>query len=380
MVFAKTSEKKANTNNATRSSETVFVTRNDLDLRRYFNTMAKIYSVDNLFDVENLSLGNPITKSGGYFMKFVAGKNTPLYFQSPECYVKQGAIKSGKKMLFDLVFSNENDDVFLSWLDNLEEKTRKILFDNRDKWFETPLDQHDIESSMMSPYKPYKLGKCFLVRAGVPMTLDTCDLKIYDENEQETDISNVVDGTKCLVIFEFRGIRCSIRSFQFEIEIKQMLLVKPTNLFDKCIVRPKTAIHTKDEFSKEVIEEAEVETTAVETKEDEVVQEPDVVELGLKEEAITLANIEDPLVENPPEIEELDLGKLSEEVEPDKIQLKPKQDIYLKLYREAREKAREAKMVALRNYLEAKRIKNTYFLEDMSESDEDFQIDEVSPN
>jgi hypothetical protein len=45
--------------------------------------------------------------------------------------------------------------------------------------------------------------------------------------------------------------------------------------------------------------------------------------------------------------------------------------VYYKLYKEAREKAREAKQIALANYLEAKRIKNTYLLEDMSESDED---------
>jgi len=340
--------------------------------------MAKIYSVDTLFECDNLSLGKPITKSGGYFMKFIAGKNTPLYFQSPECYVKQGAVKSGKKMFFDLVFSNENDDVFLSWLDSLEEKTRQILFDNRDKWFETPLDQHDIESSMMSPYKPYKLGKCFVVRAGVPMTLDTCDLKIYDENEQETDISNVVDGTKCLVIFEFRGIRCSIRSFQFEIEIKQMLLVKPTNLFDKCIVRPKSVSDSKP---KPDIKEEEFSESVV----------SDPIWVDQTEETTTLANVEDvgegyelehtTTLPTSPEIEELDLGKLLEVVEPTKeenenIQLKPKHDIYLKLYREARHKAREAKMIALRNYLEAKRIKNTYFLEDMSESDEDFYMTE----
>jgi hypothetical protein len=353
--------------------------------------MAKIYSVDTLFECENLSLGNPITKSGGYFMKFVAGKNGPLYFQSPECYVKQGAVKSGKKMFFDLVFSNENDDVFLSWLDSLEEKTRQILFDNRDKWFETPLDQHDIESSMMSPYKPYKLGKCFLVRAGVPMTLDTCDLKIYDENEQETDVSNVVDGTKCLVIFEFRGIRCSIRSFQFEVELKQMLLVKPTNLFDKCIVRPKTVSDTKLNNKTEI-------KTIPKTKPEEdfsesvvLVKENAPILVDQIEETTTLANMEEPddsyeleqtsVIPEPPEIEELDLGKLLEVVEPTKeenenIQLKPKHDIYLKLYREAREKAREAKMIALQNYLEAKRIKNTYFLEDMSESDEDFYMTE----
>jgi hypothetical protein len=53
------------------------------------------------------------------------------------------------------------------------------------------------------------------------------------------------------------------------------------------------------------------------------------------------------------------------------IQLKKRNDVYYKLYKEAREKAREAKQVALANYLEAKRIKNTYLLEDMSESEED---------
>ena len=329
--------------------------------------MAKIYSIDSPFDLANLSLGNPVTKPGGYFMKFVAEKGAPLYFQSPECTVKQGAIKSGKKMFFDLVFSNEKDDVFLSWLESLEENTRRVLYNNREKWFETPLDEHDIESSMMSPYKSYKTGKQFIVRSGVPMTMDHCDLKIYDESEKETDLSSMVDGTKCLVIFEFRGIRCSVRSFQFEIELKQMLVVKPTNPFDRCIVRTSATDNDKklENEKKSVpvapsvipsIEQVE----PVEEEEDEDVNPPN---LGKSEDT---------------DMEELDLGNLTEEVleiipedSSDNIHLKPKNDIYYKLYREARAKAKEAKMVALQNYLEAKRIKNTYFLEEMSESDED---------
>jgi len=348
--------------------------------------MAKIYSTDSLFDLDQLSLGNPVTKSGGYFMKFLAGKNTPLYFQSPECYVKQGAIKSGKKMLFDLVFSNETDDVFLSWMESLEEKTRSALFQNRDKWFETPLDEHDIESSMMSPYKSYKSGKCYIVRAGVPMTLDKCDLKIYDESEKETEIANVIDGTRCLVIFEFRGIRCSVRSFQFEIEIKQMLLVKPSNLFDKCMVRsvansepPKTGNPPQTNETKIPLALAETTTDSPLT----IHTEPNSInDTGYEpSEAVPNDLTKMSSESNEPnlnEIEELDLGELTEKVleiesnvSIENIQLKPKNDIYLKLYREAREKAREAKMVALQNYLEAKRIKNTYFLEEMSESDED---------
>ncbi len=362
--------------------------------------MAKIYSTDSLFDLDQLSLGNPITKSGGYFMKFLAGKNTPLYFQSPECYVKQGAMKSGKKLLFDLVFSNETDDVFLSWMESLEEKTRSILFQNRDKWFETPLDEHDIESSMMSPYKSYKSGKCYIVRAGVPMTLDKCDLKIYDESEKETEIANVVDGTRCLVIFEFRGIRCSVRSFQFEIEIKQMLLVKPSNLFDKCIVR--SVVHSEQSPKKvnpspspSPLQTKENKNPLAETTDNNtLIPDPiDEAEAGYEPSEVVVPNDltkMDKMVtksDGPKpdpdrnEIEELDLGELTEkilEVESnvpiENIQLKPKNDIYLKLYREAREKAREAKMVALQNYLEAKRIKNTYFLEEMSESDEDMEL------
>ena len=53
------------------------------------------------------------------------------------------------------------------------------------------------------------------------------------------------------------------------------------------------------------------------------------------------------------------------------VHLTAKNEIYYKMYREARDRAREAKMEALANYLEAKRIKNTYFLEDMSDSDDE---------
>jgi hypothetical protein len=51
--------------------------------------------------------------------------------------------------------------------------------------------------------------------------------------------------------------------------------------------------------------------------------------------------------------------------------LKSRNDVYYKLYKETRQRAREAKRTALANYLEAKRIKNTFLLEDVSDSDSD---------
>ena len=167
-------------------------------------------------------------------MKFLMDEG-PLYMQPPKSSVKQGFVKSGKKILCDLIFSNENDR-FLTWLEKLEEYAQQIIYDNRSKWFETELDRHDIESSITSPYKMYKSGKFYIIRTNVPIALGKCDLKIYDENELEVNHDDIKENTNVMTILEFKGIKCSSRSFQFEIELKQMLVMKPDLLFEKCIL------------------------------------------------------------------------------------------------------------------------------------------------
>ena len=44
--------------------------------------------------------------------------------------------------------------------------------------------------------------------------------------------------------------------------------------------------------------------------------------------------------------------------------LKPANEVYLEIYKEARKRAKEAKKEAIKTYLEAKRIKSTYLLDD----------------
>jgi ABC-type transporter MlaC component len=63
------------------------------------------------------------------------------------------------------------------------------------------------------------------------------------------------------------------------------------------------------------------------------------------------------------------------------IQLKKRNDVYYKLYKDAKQKAKIARDLALTSYLEAKRIKNTYLLNnshDLSESDEEDFIENFS--
>jgi hypothetical protein len=53
------------------------------------------------------------------------------------------------------------------------------------------------------------------------------------------------------------------------------------------------------------------------------------------------------------------------------LKLKSRNDVYYKLYKEMRQRAKESKREALANYLEAKRIKNTFLLNDVSDSETD---------
>jgi hypothetical protein len=62
------------------------------------------------------------------------------------------------------------------------------------------------------------------------------------------------------------------------------------------------------------------------------------------------------------------------------LKLKKPNNVYLDLYREARNKAKVAKKNAILAYLEAKNIKKTFMLDNLDDFDSDFddEIDEVS--
>jgi hypothetical protein len=223
----------------------------------------------------------------------------------------------------------------------------------------------------------YKSGKFYIIRANIPTTLGKCDLKIYDANEQETNPEHIQDNTNVLVILEFKGIRCSVRSFQFDIELKQMLIVEPEKMFDTCIIKPKY----KSQFTAESpLLETELppdEPVLHETPSSVclAIPEPEEEEIPPVEDAPkTLSNVYN-TSQDSLEIMEIDfpLENLAPVDVP--MKLKTRNDVYYKMYKEAKAKAREAKQLAIMNYLEAKRIKNTYLLKDESDESDESDVD-----
>jgi hypothetical protein len=350
-----------------------------------------IYDTNEWMDFENkiTFLSPKSVSSGSYIIKCFAENQKPLFIQSPKCKSKQGFMKAGKKLYCDLVFSCD-DESFLKWIEEFEAFCQKKIFDNRSVWFDSELEMHDIENSFLPSLKIFKSGKQHILRANIPLHLGKCALKIYNENEEDVFPDSIVENSNLMTILEIQGIKCSSRSFQIEYEIKQMMLLNPVDIFEKCVFSIKNKkvkeeiknqtndlgnVLKEDEYDSTVETEDEYDTTV--SKENEPNTE-NIMDIS----QIEVSNLD---------IEENDLGKntylendLCEidleipSLDNDIMQLKNRNKVYFEMYKEAKKKARLAREFALSAYLEAKRIKNTYLLDEAFDSDDEKEIEEKS--
>lgn len=380
--------------------------------------MENIHNPNDKFDFDKLLLTKPTAIAGGnYFIRFLLN-DEHLYIQPPKCSLKQGIVKAGKRMYADLMFTNENDQ-FIRWMENLENYCQQYIYKNREQWFDGDIEMHDIENYFTSPLKIYKSGKYYIARINITTALGKSLVKIYDELENEIEIENINENMHVMTILEIQGIKCSARSFQIDIELKQMMVLKPVNLFEKCLFAPKKSIANEDGFvsakmsisnDNETIVDNKISEETPETRQPDITQcltemqqdELDERDTNIEDAASTdverpinndSEEIVTPLMENPfsEEIPKKEIKRIDglEEIEfnlaelpvEEIVQIKNKNEVYYEMYREARRKAKIARNLALSSYLEAKRIKNTYMLDNIKDSDDsDLDMDEILSN
>ena len=398
--------------------------------------MENIILNNDSLDFSLLTLAQPTgIQSGAYFTK-INYKGKPLYLQTPKGLTKNGFIKNGKKIYTDLMFDN-NDETFILLLENLETRCQELIFEKGDVWFQKPLDKNDIESAFTSPMRVYKSGKFYLVRANVKIntTTNIPNIKIYDENENSLTVDDITNETNIISIIEIQGIKFTSRNFQIEIELKQIMTMNTDILFENCVIK-KQVKNSNDEkqkiletLSENIVNET-IQIEKVETNNKEIVLENNenknnlvnIVDNEIEKELSAdddnseydTSDDEDdyehkPLItlgdeinilftkknnEKTQELEELELAVNDfveedtnelKEVELDNvdslesIQLKRPNQVYYEIYKQARNKAKQAKKEAVVAFLEAKNIKKTYMLDDLDDSDES-DIDELIYN
>ena len=397
--------------------------------------MDNIIEPDIDYDFSKLYLGPPSTINGGAYFTRILSHNRPIFIQTPKSLTKQGFIKSGKKVYTDLMFDN-NDTVFIQWMENLESKCQELIFSKGQSWFETKLEKDDIESAFTSPFKIFKSGKYYLLRVNVKQ-----NIKIYNENDDIITTDDIHDKP-IISILEIQGIKFTSRNFQIEIELKQAMVVSPDPFLDVCFIKKplknantitaapevEADVEEKTEDGDALIGSLEIDKFVSDTVADLVTEsnqshtnnsledvnfqvDTDILTVedtttqkeGIEEEEKTQAektqaektqaektqadniilDIEDlDIVEETPEnineLKEVNLDSNLENLET--IALKKPNQVYYEIYQKAREKAKDAKKVAITAYLEMKNIKKTYMLDDIDDSDNDSEIDDFSNN
>lgn len=350
------------------------------------------------FVFDKLNLSKPSSVGGGVFFMKYTFEGSPLYIKTPKCLLKSqktstnsttATASTAKKTHCDFIFSRD-DEEFLQWMENLENISQQKIFQNRESWFETSLEIDDIENSFTSPIRPYKSGKFYLLRANLATRMGKTVLRIYDENGNDVSIDSIGENTDVLTILEVQGIRCSTRSFQIDIELKQMMVLDKVDPFEKCVfLQKKQAVAPLSETATQSIvvvnDEVNLRATTIVKDEDEPTISKDETEPFIEEkqeEPIVVDTSLDILEQEKKGSEELqevefDLEKIESSGET--VALKQRKDVYYEMYHEARRKAKVARDLALSAYLEAKRIKNTYMLDDIEDSDDsDMESDSES--
>ena len=376
--------------------------------------MENIYEPNGSFDFANISLAHPIGITGGAYFTKIQMNSKPLYIETPKCLTKQGFVKSGKKVYTDLMFDN-NDTVFINWIENLESKCQELVYLKRESWFETKLEKDDIETAFTSPFKIFKSGKYYLLRVNVKP-----NLKIYDEMNKIIQTESITNDKTIISILEIQGLKFTSRNFQIEIELKQSMVVSPDPFLDECFIKtPKKTqpikeenINIKEQLPKEqlpkeqlpnklnnIIKQSvedlktkpqELEFTNNKIEVDESIDLEVVFDKPLENKTLPKATLPKAINKNNIDLEEANIVLDVEELEDPSIlkevdlsctldntletlQLKKPNQVYYEIYQNAREKAKDAKKNAIVAYLEMKNIKKTYMLDDIDESDSEFE-------
>ena len=392
------------------------------------------------FDFSNISLKNPKPVQGGSFLSSIKNNNNALIIQTPKIKTKKGITHTNKHVYTDLVFDSD-DDTFIEWIENLQDCVRNIILQKSDSWFHEPVTLDEIEYNWNNSLRTYKQTKQ-LLRTFIHKNkgISSNVLKIYDSDYKTKHINDVTNETSIICILEVIGLKFSNTSFQLDFCLRQIMLLEEQPIFNEPLIKISTKKVSNQNVGEknvsfnekpeeitlekplEVVEN--LETLDKDSKEEEVIDnssntlsenleelakvttveevkhlDTNSVKVVEKDNVYIPQNVEKNEIEEfTNNVEEVNLDDLEKSAEPEKtesnkneleevnltfdeedaITLKNPNEIYLDIYRQAREKAKKAKQEAIKAYLEAKRIKELYMLEIVDSSEDESDSDEES--
>ena len=187
-------------------------------------TSVNIFKPNSNFDFSSLTLGNPTTLQGQTFFSKLTQNKKELFIQTPHCVLKNGFVNSAKRSYCDLVFSKDDTNI-IAYLETLETTIQEMIYARREKWFHDDIEMDDIENIFTSPLKSYKSGRASVLRAFLnsPRNIIDNQIKVYDEYDNEISMEALDENSSLVCILHITGLKFSSKLFQLYFEIKQIV-------------------------------------------------------------------------------------------------------------------------------------------------------------
>lgn len=391
------------------------------------------------FPMDELSLANPQGLQGGAYLSKLKVLGKRIILQTPRCTTKNGILKTDKKIYCDLMFDTDHDEVrefFRDLSDKIKNLIfdKKDIWFHTDMDMDT-IDYH--WQSILRPYKGTKfLLRCNIRKPHRSKVSLQPSVQIYDEEESLLGIDDVTKGKGLMGLLHLNGLKFTSQSFSLDFYLEQAMVLKSRVENKKCRIQidksykdrtsvvadsPVFADSESDTSPKSTEDTNNVEVDKVETSITDVdlqtknettemlsktnknndspkpldllspssSEDQPIVESNTKEEVAVedqrdivpdqTAIVADNLAEtNNESLEKTDiLNEVTLDVpsDSDSLKLKKPNEVYMEIYKEVRRRAREARKKAIEAYLEVKRIKSLYMLDEIevedSEEDDD---------
>ena len=381
--------------------------------------MDTMLSPDKDYPFDRIKIKTPKAVQGGTYCSNLEIDDGPIIIQTPRCKTKNGIHRTSKQIYCDLLM-NQDHKPFLTWLEMLQDKVRQLILENSHSWFHDEPTMDEIEynwNDSVRTRKDYYLIRTFIHK---PKGINKIALQIYDTEENSLTIDQVDSSKKVVSILEIIGLKFSSNSFHLEICLRQLMIINEKPIFNKCLIKLNSKkqsgenIEIENNFENKKIEpeidevvldkkDVQIEDNIVDTNTNNLVDKTDNLEnetvndndgdiiedeedldelkeiIPEKENNINFSINNKEIIEKPLEktndLEEIELNVNEDEP----MTLKEPNEVYLDIYKAAREKAKKAKNEAIKAYLEAKKIKELYMLDviDSSTDEEEEEEDEI---
>jgi hypothetical protein len=355
--------------------------------------------------LDNLHLGQPYSLAGGsYFsnLYYDNGEKQALCIRTPHA-----TVKTNKKKYIDLLFNNDIDSEYQSFLERFEENVKSSIMGKMEEWFESSFDEETLDYLMQPVTRDFRKLH-FISRIYVENSEN--GLQIYDSNQKHLLINDISERDDIVTLLLCKGIKITSQSITLVLLAKQILLNKGERLEQFALCEntkveesPKIQINTTNKSSK--VDEAPTLETGIDSSdsEDETNSSIPFVERNSEKDSKEIkehSHLENNNFSSEPleEVEQIvaptlvDYGEnITNEAKEyisglEEVELQPTTDVtvtlqepyevFEKLYKSALLRAKQAKKEAILAYLKVHEVKNQYMIDDnddheLSEDEED---------